>query len=330
MSVRWIPVLLAMAVLTGCGGDGGEETLTVYAAGPRPLAEAAVRIFTEETGVPVNLYSATTGQIMAKLEAEKYRPRADVVILASAMAGEALAQAGRLEAYQPVGIEMTRAEWHHPEHFYHGSAGAAVGIATRADAALPDVEWRDVLTGGVGGRTIMPSPSRSGTSGDFVLAWLQAHGDVGWSDFRQARRGGLEFAGANNQAITSLLVGSHQTLVGAVDYLVFAQIARGEALEMRFPKSGALVVSRPIAVMKGGRQVENARRFVDSYFSRRTQEEVANAHLIPARTDVELSEVRRGAEMPVPMVLDVERGLSEQKRVLRKFQYEVERAVLAR
>lgn len=327
MNARWIMVLLA-AALSGCGGDGGEDTLTVYAAGPRPLAEAAVRIFTEETGIPVNLYTATTGQIMAKLEAEKYRPRADVVILASAMAGEALAQTGRLEAYIPDGIDATRAEWHHPEHLYLGSAGAAVGIATRADAPLPDVEWRDVLTGSVGGRVIMPSPSRSGTSGDFVLAWLQAHGEKGWDDFKEARRGGLEFAGANNQAITSLLVGSHQTLVGAVDYLVFAQIARGEALEMRFPESGALVVSRPIAVMKGSGQVENARQFVDSYFSQRTQEEVANYHLIPARTDVELSEVRRGVALPKPMALDTERGLAEQNRVLRRFQYEVERAVL--
>jgi iron(III) transport system substrate-binding protein len=324
---NFLMIMLALVALAGCGDPDGGDVLTVYAAGPRPLAEAAVRTFTEETGIPVNLYTATTGQIMAKLEAEKYRPRADVVILASALAGEALAQAGRLEAYVPADIGETRAEWHHPEHFYHGSAGAAVGIATRKDAPLPDVEWRDVLSGGVGGRTLMPSPSRSGTSGEFVLAWLQNHGEAGWDDFKEARRGGLEFAGANNQAITSLLVGSHQTLVGAVDYLVYAQIARGEALEMRFPKSGALVVARPIMVMKGSRHPENARRFLDSYFAPATQREVAAMHLIPARTDVALSEVRREAAMPEAMPLDTARALATQRRVMRRFQFEVERAV---
>ncbi len=57
--------------------------ITVYTAGPAPLIEKLAAGFTAESGVKVNVFQATTGQVMARIEAEAANPVVDVLISAS-------------------------------------------------------------------------------------------------------------------------------------------------------------------------------------------------------------------------------------------------------
>jgi len=319
---------LLLLGLVGCSRPADERRLVVYAAGPKALADAACEVFTRETGIPTELFTATTGQIMAKLEAEKYRPRADVVIFASLLAAEALKRDGLLEAYRPAFIEDTSVDWHDPDGFYHTTAAAAVGVAFREDTVVPGMNWPDFLDGTFPGRVMMPSPTRSGSAGDFLLTFLQNYPDESLELFKEARRQGVEITGANNQALTSLMIGAHQAVFAAVDYLVLEKIASGEPLVMDYPGGVAPLIFRPIAIMKSTRQPEAAKQFVDLFFGEEVQQVVASLHLLPARSSVPVSEVRArfplGSEMPIDPVA----ALESQRRVLNKFQYEVERAVI--
>ena len=57
--------------------------VTVYMPSPAGLADKLAALFTEKTGVEVEQFQGTTGEILARLEAEQANPVADVVILAS-------------------------------------------------------------------------------------------------------------------------------------------------------------------------------------------------------------------------------------------------------
>ena len=57
--------------------------VTVYMPSPAGLADKLAALFTEKTGVEVEQFQGTTGEILARLEAEQVNPVADVVILAS-------------------------------------------------------------------------------------------------------------------------------------------------------------------------------------------------------------------------------------------------------
>ncbi|MCC5807130.1 MAG: extracellular solute-binding protein [Opitutales bacterium] len=324
--------LATALVFAGCGpaADAERDHLVVYSAGPRPLAEEIIAAFMESTGIPVELFAATTGQIMAKLEAERYRPRADVVVFASGVAAESLKAEGRLLPYDPPWLDETRRQWHDPDNHYFATSAAVVGIALRAAVYAPDIEWEDVLGGGFAGRLTMPSPSRSGSAGDFVLAYTLREGDAAWPRFRSARRRGLEFSAANSQAITSLLIGAYDGIVGAVDYLIYRQIADGADVRMHFPASGGALVTRPAAILADTPVPERAQRFVDFYFTRESQERVAAAHLLPARKDTELSAARRVDGMPPVFEVPAEGALRHHATVLRRFQLEVERAAVVR
>lgn len=71
------------AALGLLGSFAQADTLTFYTAGPGRLADALAEAFQAETGITVNVFQGTTGQVMARLEAEEANPQADVVVSAS-------------------------------------------------------------------------------------------------------------------------------------------------------------------------------------------------------------------------------------------------------
>ncbi|MDR1284137.1 MAG: substrate-binding domain-containing protein [Opitutaceae bacterium] len=332
--------------LAGCARPSAR--LVVYSAGPRPLAERICRGYSDATGMPVVLFSATTGQILSRLEAERFHPRADVVILASRVAAEALKQGNRLRPVTlPPGEQPGHPDWHDPGGYFYGMAAAVIGVALRADHPPPPAggwDWMDFLQGrhfsagsgvGIGGggegktvRISLPSPTRSGASGDFVMAWLLARGEAGWSDFRQARRRhGLEIAGANAQALTGLLTGANQAVIGAADYVVLREVERGEPVRIYYPKSGGVYVTRPVAVLAGARQPDAAAAFVRYCLGEAAQREVARVHLLPARTGIPPGPLRLAAGEARVFPFDAAAALALQSVAMRRFQYEIERAV---
>lgn len=336
---RWICscVLIALGVwlLTGggCERSDRENVLVVYSAGPRALAEAICQQFTAETGVRIELFTATSGQVMAKLKAERFNPRADVVILASAFSAEWLKRENLLRPYHPDAdgwIARSHQHWHDPDNTYFATSVASIGIATRDSHEHNEIGWDDFFSGRFPGAAVMPSPSRSGSSSDFVLSFIlsQEDRDSAFEGFVRARGAGLQIAGANNQALTSLLIGSHDAVLGAVDYLVYREIARGEPLAMHFPPTGVVIVPRPIAILRSTKRSDLAEQFLDHCFSLDSQTRIAEMHLLPARTDVSPSDVRQDVSHLKTIEVDMDEVLVQQRQILRRFQYEVERAVM--
>jgi iron(III) transport system substrate-binding protein len=330
MKPAWIAAALALPglLLGACGGD--PDALVVYSAGPRPLAEAVAEAYTEQTGTPVRLFAATTGQIMAKLEAERYRLRADVAVFASQNAAEALRLQRRLLPYSSPAAATTRSEWNAPDGSYHGTGAAVVGIAVRSDHEGAHESWDDFFSGRFTGRMTLPSPSRSGAAADFIVGHTLARGEVAWNDYYLMRRNGLVFSAANSQAITSLQIGAYDAMLGAADYLIYHQISQGAPLRMIYPSDGAVVVPRPVAILRDTRRAEAARAFVDFYLSDQAQQLVAGQHLLPARADVELSPTRAGTPLRHAYLPPVDQAVDAQRTTLRRFQLDVERAQVLR
>lgn len=325
--IRGFLFLLTALFMAGCGRDRSSNgSLIVYSAGPRPLAEAIVETFSAETGISVRLFTATTGQIMARLEAERYRPQADVVILASRVAADVLKEQGRLASFRPTASGSLVEEWQDPDGFHWSSSAAVVGIALGANAPDPAATWEDFFYGRWPGRMVMPSPSRAGTAGDFAVAYTLARGDPAWSAFRAARRGGMDVAAANNQAIASLLMGAYDAILGAADYLIFRQIAAGENVRVFYPSDGGALVIRPMGILRDSPRMVEAEAFVNFYLSAPSQDQVASFHLLPALRGIPVSEVRGRFGKPEILAVSPREAREHQGRILRRFQLEIERS----
>jgi iron(III) transport system substrate-binding protein len=289
---RLILVNLTIVILaTFC--HAGAQSVTLYTAGPAGLAKGIAKSFTDRTGIKVDVYQATSGDVLARLEAEKHNPRADVVVLASWGEGLAVRERGFVESYTSPEAKKLRREWSDDGLAAQGGAALAmVANTSQVNKEQQPQSWFDLTTPFWKDAVTMPDPTLSGSAAEFLAVFIQVHGQKGWKLFEDLARNGLLVPGPNNAALNPVLSGAKKGTISAVDYISYGQVAKGERLSIHYPKEGTVVALRPVFVQQGAPNREEARKLVDFMLSE-GQNLVAKTFLIPARPDIK-------AQRPVP------------------------------
>ena len=279
--------VFVFVVLSAAARQGAAQSVTLYTAGPAGLAKAIGKSFTDKTSVKVDVYQATSGDVLARLEAEKARPRADVVVLASWGEGLTVRRRGLVDAYSSPEAKKLRPNW--SDGGLAAQGGAALALILNANEVKKEQRpqswfelaaslWKDALT--------MPDPTLSGSAAEFLAVFVQIYGDKAWKLFEDLARNGLSVPGPNNAALSPVLTGAKKGTIAGVDYITFGQIAKGERLAIQFPKEGTVVALRPVFIQQGAPHREEARKLLDFMLSEEGQTLVAKTFLIPARSDI--------------------------------------------
>lgn len=124
----------ALAMMLSATTISSAQALTVYTAGPGSLAKSLASGYEKKTGVKVNIFQATTGKVMARLEAEQANPQADVLISASWDTAEDLHHRGWLLPYQSANADKVPANLKSADYVAQGIS--ALGIVWNTKAAL--------------------------------------------------------------------------------------------------------------------------------------------------------------------------------------------------
>ena len=285
---RWfVPSIVALLCLFGA--RAGAAQLTVYTSDPASLANDLAKGFQAATGTDVRIYAATTGQEMARLQAEEGRPQADIVILAAWSAGLALQDQGLVYAYRPAATLKTLRPGFAPPGDFLPIGGDTVSIVVNT-SALPKSatprDWFDLVQPAWQGKISMPDPLLSGTSSDFVLAFIAQYGRRGWDFFHALKANGAIWPGPNAAALAPVTSGARWALLAGVGHTALDAKAQGNSLDLIFPSSGTVLIPRPIVILKSSPDKALAQKFVDYALSPAGQELVAKANLLPATTAV--------------------------------------------
>ncbi len=271
---------VAAATLLSAGGALAD--VTVYTAGPASLIEQLAAGFTEETGIAVEVFQATTGNIMARIEAEAANPVVDVLISASWDTATDFAERGWLVPYASPNAATV------PD-FLKTDTAVAQGVAALAIAWNPasgtprPTEWADLAKPEYKDLVTLPDPARSGSAFELVAA-LSASGGMGL--FESLAENGAIVAGANAEALNPVLQGAKAAVFGAVDYISLNGMAKGESIEVIFPAGGTVIAPRPVMILNWSQNQDDAKAFVDYILSDAGQAIVAAQNLMPARSDV--------------------------------------------
>nr|WP_318381769.1 ABC transporter substrate-binding protein [uncultured Enterobacter sp.] len=289
--------------------------LTVYTAGPGSLAKSLATGYEKKTGVKVNIFQATTGKVMARLEAEQANPQADVLISASWDTAEDLHQRGWLMPYESGNADKVPASLKTGEYVAQGVS--ALGIVWNTKSGTPEPkEWKDLTSAAFKDKVTTPDPALSGASLDLLIGLQNGMGDKAWALFDELKKNGMVVSGPNAQAVTPVMQGAKAAVFGAVDYVSYGNIAQGESLKVIFPASGTVIAPRPMMILKTTQHADDAKAFVDYVLSPEGQAMVADAWLMPARTDVQAKRPLLGELNILPTTND---GNSERSDVLKRF-----------
>ena len=278
--------------LTACGGSdapaasesGLSGKVTVYMPSPAGLADEIAAGFTAATGVEVEVFQGTTGEILARLEAEEANPVADVVILASWTDGLSMKNEGKIMSYTPANADKAVEGWIDEESMLFGYSASAVGVIYNT-TVVPELtaDWKELASDKYKDLLAIPDAEKSGACKDFVAGYVNANG---WADLEAMAANGMMNGGANKAALESVTTGEIGILVAGVDYNAYSSIDKGEPLQIYYPAGGTVVNPRPAMIMNTSPNVENAKAFVDYLFSEETQTMVADAYLLPGRADI--------------------------------------------
>lgn len=274
------------ASLALIGSFAHADTLTFYTAGPGGLADALADAFQAETGITVNVFQGTTGQVMARLEAEEANPQADVVVSASWGSAEDMFERGLLLEYTSAHAEMIPDFLKHSHYAAQGVSALAMVWNTQSDVPRPS-EWADLTDKVYRDLITMPDPSQSGAAFDLVAGLEASMGEQAWDLLAALAGNDMIVPGPNAAALNPVLQGAKAVVFGAVDYISYGQAASGETIEVITPASGTVIAPRPMMILQSTQNPDAAKAFVDFVLSDAGQALVAETFLMPARTDVE-------------------------------------------
>ncbi len=261
-------------------------TVTVVTSFPKELTQAYKAAFEKANPeIKIEILNKNTVQGIAYVRELPVGQRPDVFWASAPDAFEVLTG---LKLLEPIGDLANKSApskvgaypINSPDNLYLGQALAGYGLMwnTRYMAAnkLPaPKQWADLMKPVYFGHVAMSSPSRSGTTHLTVETLLQGEGwDKGWSQL-------LQISG-NSAAITERSFGvpdgvnNGQFGIGLViDFFGLAGKYSGFPVEFAYPDVTAVVPAN-IALVSGGKNTAEARKFISYTVSQQGQELLYN------------------------------------------------------
>src|SRR5262245_57332028 len=168
-------LLAATAVILVAAAHPAAADITVYTAGPANLINALAKGFTAKSGVKVNAFQATTGKVMARIEAEAANPSVDVLISASWDTATDFAKRKWTSAYQSPNAATVPDFLKTDGVVAQGVSALAITWNSKSKTPRPN-EWTDLANPAYKNLVTIPDPTQSGSSFELVAALQLKYG----------------------------------------------------------------------------------------------------------------------------------------------------------
>ncbi len=291
---RLIALALLAATLAAC--DDGRTPVTVYSPHGRDLLKLVEETFeAANPGIDVRCLDMGSQEVYERVRSEAANPQCDVWFGGPATILARGARDGLLQPFRPEWAEAVPAASRHPENLYFGLYRTPPILVYNQDRVAEEdapADWDDLLDERWQGQVLIRDPVASGTMRTiFGMILARSVAESGET------AGGFEWLGRLD-AQTKEYVHSpallHQKMVrqeGLVTMWeltdILFQRLRGAPLGYRFPTSGSPVIDDSIGLVKGSRQPQAARAFIEWVGSREAQLLAAEkAFRLPARQDL--------------------------------------------
>ena len=302
-----VRTLCAVLVAAGFAGVSQAQTaskkLVVYCPHPLVFIEPIVKKFEAVTGIQTEVVAAGTGELLKRVEAEAANPLTDVMWGGTLSVLEPSKKF--FETYQSPEAASFVDEAKDPDGKITGFTlvPSVLMVNTKLIGNIKVEGYQDLLNPALKGKIAFADPSKSSSSFEHVVNMLYAMGkgdpEKGWA-FVQELAKNLD---------GKLLSGSSAVYKGVADgeYTVGLTFEEGAATYVKskapvkivYMNEGVISKADGTAIVKGAKNLENAKKFVDFVSSKETQTMIAaQLNRRSVRNDVPPGE----GLMPLPQI----------------------------
>lgn len=255
-------------------GDGGK--LVVYSPNPLEFMDPLVALFQEKTGIEVELVAAGTGELLKRIEAEAANPLGDV--LWSGTISTVKPKMEYFEDYVTVNDDMVVSDE------YKNSEGPLTRVALIPSILMVNTElagdikiegYQDLLNPELKGKIAFCDPSQSSSAWEHLVNMLYAMGngnpDDGWAYVEELCKNLDGKLLGSSSAVNKGVADGEYTVgltfeSGGTNYVI-----AGAPVEVRYMEEGTIFKPDGIYIIKGAKNLENAKKFLDFATSKEAQ-----------------------------------------------------------
>ena len=300
--------------------SGGAQTITVYTSEPQAKIDEIAAAFTEETGIGVEVFRAGTGDLTARIEAERTTGEigADVLLAADAPTFEGYKSEGLLQRYTPAESDALNPDVVDPDGYYVGTRIIPTVIAYNTTAVdAPPTSWKDLIDPAYLGRVTLPNPNVSGAAAFNTAVWLNTP-ELG-EQWLAGLAANEPVVAESNGPVGQAVAAGTQPVGIVVDYLVRELAAKGSPIALSYPTDGVPYVTQPAGIFTDSDNAVAAQQFVDFLVSKKGQEIAVAQRYLPVRGDVGTPEGAPALSELTLLTPDLQKITETQDEAVRKF-----------
>ena len=325
---------LAAAVAFGAAAPAATaQTLNAYSIWPENWARPMFEEFEKATGIKVNFVRFSSGEALARVIAEKNNPRVDVLFGGPIETFAAGIAEGVFEPYKSPTYAKLAARFRHADGQWMAIADDPLVFMTnnkflKENNLAPPASWDDLAAPAYRNMLQMADARTSGTAVTRIFSILEVNGRDEAKAFAYMKK-----LRPNVQLYTksggggTLPVGLGQA--GGVIFFIVDALdtkAKGYDVSISFPKEGIGTAAEGIALVRGAKNPEAAKKLIDWATSPAMQNLFARhkINFVPAHPDValepSLAAVLKGARI---FPIDADYAGANRKRVVDRWIAEI-------
>src|SRR5438094_4096169 len=270
-SLRLVLALALFAPATPWPVGAAEDKLVIYTAYEENELKTFWEQFTKDLpdlAAKAAYIRGSPGPTMARVEAETANPQADVIwrVFNDYLTGAAAK--GLLDAYAAKESQAIPARFKHPENLWQGVTLLTVAFAVNqkkmAELRLPPPHsWADLLDPKYKGHIVMSNPSTSGTAYLLLASHVKRLGEDRAFEYYEKLDKNLAQVTKSGGA-PGRMAASGETPIGiALAYEVDVARKQGAPIDVIYPTDGVAWTFEGNALVKGTKNPQNGRRFLD-------------------------------------------------------------------
>lgn len=265
-----LSMLLVAAIVAPHAAAEGE--VNVICSVPIPWCEAAMAAFQKESGVKTSFVSKSAGEAMAQLAAEKANPKLDVWYTGTGDPHLQAAEMGLTTEYrspnmsqlQDWAVKQAEQSKFRTVGVYSGALGIGYNTELLAKKKLPVPKcWADLANPIYKDEIQMANPNASGTAYATLATIIQIFGeDKGFEILKAMHRNINNYP---RSGIGSIRAAARGETTIAVTFLHdgVTDIVGGFPIKLVVPCEGTGYEVGSMSIVKGARNLDNAKKFYD-------------------------------------------------------------------
>jgi iron(III) transport system substrate-binding protein len=282
MALRLLTVLSSLLFVAIPPAPTAAEEVVVYSSVDEENAKKLLDAFTKATGIQVRFTFLSSGPAVARLEAEKANPRADLWFGAPSENHVVAKEKGLTQPYFSPNARELAAHFRDKDgywtSFYMNPLGLGVNTKVIRERGAPvPASWEDLLRPELRSQIQMPSPQTSGTGYNMVAALVQMWGeDRAFEYLKKLHPNVQTYTQSGTAPSKAAAIG--QAAIGIQFTPAFLQLAdEGYPLQLAFPKEGVGFEAPAISIVKGAPHLDAAKKLVDWFLTVDGQNTITDA-----------------------------------------------------